>query len=681
MPAKQSNRQFSLILLSIELLLVSLSLFDSVLAWILLIVACSAVIRAAIYFNFHKHLPTIRTLNLLAVLSALGLVYSGLSLDLLLVMVNLLVLACALKLMQVRSQKDIYQLIISLYFLIGCGFIFNQSIVYSVFYSVMSLTLLLSLACHHGPNIPLIIHIKTVTKLSLQAFPIGLLLFLVLPQLPPLWQTPKSKTMETGLSEQITPGDIANLSQSSELAFRASFNGKAPNYVDRYWRTIVMEEFDGKSWRIHKQRKPLEQIHKQTEFIPKLSGTAINYEVMVEPTYQNWLFALDIAQASGSSQLKIKQADTFQLISKQKLVSQFQYQVNSYPQAMAQQTFSPLDKKLNLSLPETTNPRTRKWIQQLRADYPNNQNFIQAVLKHFTDNPFVYTLRPDLMYSDPVDQFLFDKQAGFCSHYASALAVSLRLGGIPSRVVAGYQGGELSTSKGNTTYLSVYQYDAHAWVEIWQQQTGWLRIDPTALVSPDRINFGLRQAMLEEGSFLADSPFALVRMSDIAWLNSFRLFLADMDYNWSRMILGFNNQDQQNLFKSILGKLTPDRLSLLGLGITVIISLLLTLFYIPHWLNVRTDKTQKYYQQAIQLFDKTQSPRQNWQGPQAFAAHIKQHYPPAVTNELNQLTQIYIRLKYQNIALSNSPQLSQKQCHKMMRKALGKLKAELTKLT
>jgi transglutaminase-like putative cysteine protease len=540
----QSSRNIALLLLAAVLVLVSFSLFSSILTWILLLVACGAVIRGAIYYNYYKHLPSIRTLNLLAVLSILGLIYSALNAGLLFGMVNLLILACALKLMQMRSQKDVYQLVISLLFLIGCGFIFNQSIGFSLFYGLMCLALLLSLACYHAPSNTMRKQLKTISILSLQALPIGVLMFLVLPQLSPLWHTPKAKGAQSGLSEQITPGDIAALSQSSELAFRATFEDTPPIARQRYWRAIVMEDFDGKTWKVHPYRQKVREYQLETkqQFEPKLTGPFFNYEVIAEPTYQPWLFALDIAvPANAQSSRNIMQSSDFLLFNRQPVVSKYQYAVRSYPEALASQTLTTADKQINLSLPKKGNKRTQEWVNKLRAQHQDNTKFVEAVLSHFIDNPFVYTLRPDVMLVDPVDRFLFDKQAGFCSHYASALAYSLRLGGIPARIVTGYQGGELVENTGKSPYLSIYQYDAHAWVETWGDNSGWQRIDPTALVSPDRIEFGLQQAMQEEGSFLADSPFALARLTNIAWLNNIRLFLADIDYNWSRWVLGFNS--------------------------------------------------------------------------------------------------------------------------------------------
>ncbi len=678
----QPSRNIALLLLTVVLVFVSFSLFSSVLTWILLLVVCGAVIRGAIYCNYYRHLPAIRTLNLLAALSLLGLIYSALSAGLLFGMVNLLILACALKLMQMRSQKDVYQLAISLFFLISCGFIFNQSIGFSLFYALMSLALLLSLACYHAPSITMQKQLKTISILSLQALPIGLLMFLVLPQLSPLWHTPKAQGAQTGLSAQITPGDIAILSQSSELAFRATFEDTPPIARQRYWRAIVMEDFDGKTWKVHPYRQKAREFQLKTkqQFKPKLTGSFFDYEVIAEPTYQPWLFALDIAvPADTQSSRNIMQSSDFLLFNRQPVASKYQYAVRSYPEALASQTLTTIDKRLNLTLPEKGNNRTREWVSGLRAQFQDNNDFVNAVLDFFVDQPFVYTLRPDVMLVDPVDRFLFDNQAGFCSHYASALAYALRLGGIPARLVTGYQGGELVENAGDSPYLSIYQYDAHAWVETWGDKTGWQRIDPTALVSPDRIEFGLRQAMQEEGSFLADSPFALARLTNIVFLNNIRLFLADLDYNWSRWVLGFNSERQRDLFKSILGKLTPERLSILGVGIILTIALLLSLFFLPHWLQNRVGTTQRLYLKALSAFEKAGTQRAIWQGPSAFSQQISAHYSNKISDPFSHITQLYLRLTYQNKQDTGVSVLSAKQCHRMMRRHLTLLKTELLK--
>lgn len=647
------NNKRPLLLLSCIVLAINMSLLDTVIPWISLFVACSTVIRFAIYFTHQKQIPSQRTLTLLALLSILGLIYSAWALGLLIAMVNLLVLACALKLMQANTQRDVHLLIVSLLFLIGCGFIFDQSIIYAIYYSLLTFVVIVSLRLLHAPTSALKIQIRQTSILVMQALPIAILLFLLLPQLPPLWQTPKAKSMQTGLADKISPGDIAQLSQSSELAFTATFVEQVPSATERYWRAIIMEDFDGRTWQVHPARKRQYVINQgqKNEYKPVLNGPFLDYDIIAEPTQQHWLFGLDLAiPRNEKSQNEIWQSDDFLLLSRQILHSQYAYTVRSYTQALAHQNSNEFDRQLNLQFPQHGNPRTQQWIRQLRKQYPTDSDLITVMLNYFRDGGFVYTLRPKPMLTDPIDTFLFDEKAGFCSHYASALAYSLRLAGIPARLVAGYQGGELTVKPQQSPYLTVYQYDAHAWVETWSKLEGWQRLDPTSVVAPDRITLGLRQAMLDEGSFLADSPFALVRFTNIAIFNHLRLFLADINYNWNRSIIGFNQQKQMALFKSIVQELSPQRMALLGLATVMLIALLLTLFFIPHWLRQRKSPLHITYFRAIKIIQPSVGLKPIWQGAQDFSQVAESKLPLAAGQTFNTITQLYIQIMYQNNA-------------------------------
>jgi len=104
----------------------------------------------------------------------------------------------------------------------------------------------------------------------------------------------------------------------------------------------------------------------------------------------------------------------------------------------------------------------------------------------------VYTHTPDLLLDDPIDEFLFETRKGFCEHYAAAFTVLMRAAGIPARIVTGYLGGNVNPI-GN--YLIVRQRDAHAWSEVWLQDKGWVRIDPTNAVAPTRVEQGIETAL------------------------------------------------------------------------------------------------------------------------------------------------------------------------------------------
>lgn len=663
------NKAF--LMLSVCLMVLSVSMFSQVQGWILILMLCSFIVRVALFLRLQKHLPSVRSLNLLAILSALLLAYFSFQLGVLLAMINLLVMACALKLMQLRTTRDFYQLAASLFFLTGSGFIFEQSIFFSFIYATVAFALLITLAVFQSPSLQLSRHIKSTLLISAKALPVAILLFVVFPKLGPLWQMPTTKPTESGLSDRVTPGDIANLSQSSELAFRVTFDGPVPQSPERYWRAITLEAFDGKTWYQSSQRIQARRQYQlyQQEFVPQVQGPYFEYEVLSEPTQQRWLFGLDLAVPQGiESNQAIWQGYDYQLISALPLVSSFQYKVRSYPQASLNQSLVSLDRRINLQLPISGNPRTQVWAQSLRQQYPEDEQLIRALMNHFRTQNFSYTLRPDVMPTDPVDRFLFDTRSGFCAHYASAMAYILRLSGIPARMVTGYQGGEMRENN----YLSVYQYDAHAWVEAWYDDQGWQRFDPTAMVAPDRISYGLEQAMLAEGSFLADSPFALARLKSIPWLNEFRLALADLDFFWSRWILGFDQQSQQDLFKTLLGTVTPKRLMYLSLSVFLLIALLMAVFFSPIWRQSKQDPVMKLYQRALITLEKAGFARGTGEAPQTFAKTIEAQCSAETAVPFKQLTQALISYQYKE----NHKDVT-KQTLATMKVALSRMKKSL----
>lgn len=628
--------------------------------------------RVSLNLGLQKHAPSLRTINLLAVLCGLVLAYFSWHLGALLAMINLLMMACALKLMLLRGNRDFYQLIASAIFLVGCGFIFEQSIGFTLIYIVIVSLLLLSLLFNTSPTLTLKVQSSHIFIMSLQALPIALLVFFVMPKLSPFWQMPTNKSAETGLSDRLTPGDIANLSQSTDLAFRVTFDNAIPEASQRYWRAITLEEFDGKTWQVAKKRLQFRTNNWRTrnEFSPNINGPYFDYQVMAKASNQRWLFALDIGIPQGiQSNSDIWQSHDYQLLSKQPLISNFQYDVRSYTQTELNQTWKKFDQQTNLQVALGTNPRAEAWAKQLTERFSDKAQLIDHVMNYFSAQNFRYTLQPNAMLSKPVDAFLFDEKAGFCSHYASAMAYVLRLSGIPARVIAGYQGGELR----ETDYLSVYQYDAHAWVEAWFDDKGWQRFDPTAVVAPDRISFGLEQAVAEEGSFLVDSPFSLARLKSIAWLNSVRLSLADLDYLWSRWILGFDSKTQRDLFKGLIGELTPYKLAMLGLSIVAIIIMLLALFYFPNWQHSKLDPISKIYHSGLNRLAKHRIHRRPWQGPQAFSEHVKQSTEETISAPFEVLSQGYMSHNYGRQQTDNQSQKSK------MIKALKQLKRALRK--
>src|SRR5690606_30462786 len=211
-----------------------------------------------------------------------------------------------------------------------------------------------------------------------------------------------------------------------------------------------------------------------------------------------------------------RQMSDFRLERRRPVNQALLYNVVSWPEALREPDAIGHGRRSALQLPTRGNPRSRAWAVELRSRHGDPQALVATLLAHFNREPYVYTLKPPALGADSVDEFLFDSLRGFCAHYAGAMTFVLRAAGIPARVVAGYQGGEFNPA-GN--YLAVRQLDAHAWVEYWVEGQGWISVDPTYQVAPERIELGLEEAVAEERSFLEGSPLSPLRYRHVAWLN------------------------------------------------------------------------------------------------------------------------------------------------------------------
>ena len=549
---------------------------------------------------------------------------------------NLLVLGCALKFLEFRQRRDLRLHILALYFLGGITFVFHQQW-YFVLYLLLSVTLntaaLLSL---HMPQYRGT-QLRQAALLIGQSIPLMLVLFIVLPRMGPLWQLPNAKRATTGLSEQISPEQISELTRSSELVFRAQFPSAPP--AVRYWRTLVHESFDGHSWGMSPQLQQWQRSRLQLPFPEtpvQWPGPRLDYQLYVEPNYHHWIYSLDLS-SSPDPTLSLTPALT--QISLNPLTQPRQFTLSYYPEQSKEPRLSEARRRFNLALPSTGNPRSRQLAQQWKEQYADPQQLIQAAMNYFREQPFDYTLRPPPLSADGIDDFMFTTRAGFCAHYASSLAFLLRAAGIPTRLVTGYLGGEYHATEG---YVSVHQFDAHAWVEAWLPG-GWQRLDPTLMVAPDRVTLGLDELMRDQG-FLAQDPLSLARYRQIPLLNDLRLLLADLDYQWTVWILNYNSQAQQDLLKRWLADGLGGRIALLvgGSLLAILIACVIGWLYRP---RQRRDPLLQLYQQACQRLARSGWPRQADETPLQYVARLARIGHPAAAT-MRQLTLRYLLLRY-----------------------------------
>ena len=505
--------------------------------------------------------------------------------------VALLITAFILKLLEVRTRRDALVVIFLGFFTVVTSYLFADSLLaalYSVLPVIALLSALLGLQQSSYATRPMAT-LKKAASLFAQAIPLMLLLFVLFPRLEPLWSLPQAKDKGTvGLSSSMSPGDLTELGQSSALAFRARFDGAIPAQSQLYWRALTLPHFDGRSWSIS------ERFGGQApQWQPQ--GESLSYSIIMQPSTQPWLFSLDVG---SSEQAEIRLMDDFRLQRRTPINRTYQYRATSWPDALRQPVLSQAQQQHFLQLPRTGNQQTRDWARELRTQYADDDALVTALLRHFNQEPYHYTLKPPLLGNNSVDEFLFSSLRGFCAHYAGAMVFTLRAAGIPSRVVAGYQGGEINESG---QFVQVRQFDAHAWVEYWQPGQGWQTVDPTFQVAPERIERGLQDALQDEADLFQGDFLSPLRYRHIGWVNQLRMSWENLNHSWQTQVLGYQRERQQAWLKQWFGQVDWQAIGLLlVISATLIIALIVVWMFKP-WQRERDplQRTLDDFQRAL----------------------------------------------------------------------------------
>ncbi|MDG4554875.1 MAG: DUF3488 and transglutaminase-like domain-containing protein [Candidatus Competibacter sp.] len=455
--------------------------------------------------------------------------------------VALMVAMTACKLLETRGLRDGVVLVFLGYLLVMSNLLYSQEILMALYLFTAVLVMLAAQVLIHRPHAGLrgLAPLRLVGGMVLQAIPVMLVLFILFPRIPgPLWGLPKDAYQgRTGLSDEMMPGTVSELVRSDAVAFRARFAGVAPPPNQRYWRGPILWRFDGRRW------TRLDELPANTPatFVPE--GAAVDYSVILEPSNRRWLFALDLP---ASIPPRAGMTASFQLLRDQPVNEVYRYEMRSFPNYRTGE-LTAAEWQRGLQLPARGNPRARTLAAQWSEHMTRPEDRIGAALALFREQAFYYTLTPQLLGIDSVDDFLFRTRQGFCEHYASAFVFLMRAAGVPARVVTGYQGGETNDLGG---YFIVRQSDAHAWAEVWLAERGWVRVDPTAAVAPGRVREGLYAAVADPGLL----PFLARRGGggEYEWLRQLALSWDTLNNGWNEWVLAYG-PDRQKEFLSGLG--------------------------------------------------------------------------------------------------------------------------------
>lgn len=569
--------------------------------------------------------------------------------------VGLLILAYSFKLLETQSQRDTYLVIFLGYFVIATAFLFDQAFSKALYLLFSSLLITGALFSINQPSWSIYAVYKKVLQLLLQSAPLMVVLFILIPRIDPLWSISLGNNQgRTGLSNEMNPGDISELIRSDALVFRAKFTGDLPPPQARYWRTLVLDQFDGRRWtRADVVTAPDQHSDWSLSYrlwydkLLQLGADAVflshyHYEVVMEASEQRWLSALDWAMPLSEG---VSMESDFRLIADKSLSQTFTYRAESFvltdAKSFADWIRNESELQRNLQVPESGNEKAKAWARTQRTQSLSDEHFIQTLLQHFNQQHFYYSLQVPLLGKNAIDDFFFQSRKGFCEHYASAFTFMARSAGIPARVVMGYQGGEQSSFD---EYLRIYQFDAHAWSEVWLADRGWVRVDPTAMVAPSRVEQGMEHA-LQNDSVLAEgiaAPWLRYRYSSLS-----RYFRQGSDYVqmlWARNVIGYNNRVQAEFMRDWLGAydLQTSMLVLVSAVAVCMVAVWIGLFF---RLKPKSSPEQQLYGSFCRRLATVGLVKAPGEGEHDFAARVATRRPD-LAESVQLFTHRYAQLRY-----------------------------------
>jgi protein-glutamine gamma-glutamyltransferase len=558
--------------------------------------------------------------------------------------ISLLVVLVSLKVLEAHTAREFQVMVLMGWVLCLCGFFLSQEFVVALsLLTAFALSLVALIQFYRGSSPgafwpPL----KATCKILVQAAPLVVFLFVLFPRINTGLRVDFRATglASSGFSDRLSPGSIAALANSSEIAFRAEFPGSAVTPPgSMYWRGAVMWHCDGLEWRAPYVPVSISSRDRGTRQSPR--GSTVRQRITLAPHGARWMFALDrpFEIPPGAILARGDYLWSVQTIRKAR-----RYEVVSSLGAAGKE-LTPGERREALELPPSISPAVRELAQSWTTQNSNPRAIVNSALQFFRAQGFRYSLTPGEYGKNDLEQFLFHRRVGFCEHYAASFATLMRLAGVPARVVVGYLGGEYN-DLGH--FFLVRQADTHAWCEVWLPDSGWTRVDPTTAVAPGRASLDLNSFLerdIASGQMEARRSAFLTRLARFALFTNARLALETLSYEWDTRLLAFD-ADVQEVFLDSMGLANRGSFVLI-IEILIVATALLVIYF--GWMQLRTrsraDRVKALYERFCQKAARLGVRREPWEGPSDFSRRAAQLLPNE-SKRIREISNTYIALRY-----------------------------------
>jgi len=361
------------------------------------------------------------------------------------------------------SALSIICLAASTLFALGPTFLFSLLIL-----SLLLISTLIILTFHQADKNLILsrFEIISLAKLIISTvgvtIPLMLLFFTILPRTQfPLWNAFVGKeATKGGISERVEPGKPQSIETDNSLAFRVET--RQIDNKDLYWRSVVFNSYTAGAW--------IKTAVPSGETGVPAPGKRIQQTIYPEPGRFHYLPAMDPPLQITAS----RSSTTGDLVTTQPS-DRTKYEAVSV-QTDTIRTHKDIDRRFYLRLPTYMPPRLARIADEIGRTGKNNKEKLSLAKDFFTSSNLRYSTSNLPTGKDHLDRFLFDEKKGHCEFFASSLALVMRGAGVPARVIGGYYGGTYNRFGG---YYSVSDDMAHAWTEVFLDDEGWKRIDPS----------------------------------------------------------------------------------------------------------------------------------------------------------------------------------------------------------
>lgn len=555
--------------------------------------------------------------------------------------VAMLIALTMLKFLELKSLRDYMLIVFLCLFIVLTSFLYSQALWLGFYlFAVVIILFTVMMYLNHGTRDDPFGMLKRSASMLMMGLPVAALLFVLFPRLQGgLFGLPgDSHSGLTGMSDTMKPGSINELNLSEKVAFRVDFAGEVPVANQRYWRGLVLEDYEEGGW---KESRDNNRIITDVKYSV---NDVIEYTILQEASNQKWVFALDMPIIKPAN----LQWGTGRTIRSRGALRERQQQTikSANPYFFEDMTENVLAK--NLDITSVSGPRVAALADELYQQSGSDKEYVKTILAYFRNKEFIYSLQPPLLGEHPIEDFMLNTRKGYCEHFASSFTMMMRLSGIPARVVIGYQGGEWN-EQGD--YMIVRQSDAHAWSEVWLENEGWRRVDPTSAVAPERIEYGLsavRQLMAEGrelGSLSDEKIKIMLKMSLLTQaLRDMTMLWDGVNTRWYKWVIGFGAKNQTSMLKWLGFKQATwsNMIILLVALVSIVVS-------IQAWIIFHrrkdVDPAIRLYQKFCHRLTRIGITKFPYEGPVAFAERAV-GLRPDLKSLIAAVTEAYIDIKY-----------------------------------